>query len=175
VIFNLPAGDLHIQAYEGCHSRLPRHDGTPSLTAFSPHVATRRPLLRLLPDPTRSPVLTSSRPTFLDLHPLTSGSIRRVPGPYRTAPGSQPTSTQHTHTRHTHHRLPSLKALPLSPSLSIYQASLLFGVLALEKTALDFAPLPIHCFHQPQPSSSTSHHEPTRRRRRPTYPNGLDR
>jgi hypothetical protein len=130
--------------YAICHRRLLRRHGAPPLAALSPHVATFRPLLRLLPAPIRSHVFSSSWPTFFDLHTPRIGSIRRVSGPYRPAPGFR-FDTTHSHTT---------LALParfpfgpfLSPSPTSHLGSMLPRVLAPEETMLDFAPLPRRYF-----------------------------
>jgi hypothetical protein len=77
-----------------------RRDGTPSLATFLPRFPANRPLLQLLPAPIRSSIFSSLRPTFFDLHPLGTGSIRRVSSPHQPAPVSQQAPTQHTHTNH---------------------------------------------------------------------------
>jgi hypothetical protein len=105
----------------GCHRRSLRRDGTPSLAAFSPLVATSLPLFPLLQRTNRFPALSSSGPSSPDPHPPSIESIRRVSGPPRLAPGSQLTYQQNTHTQRQHYQLASPIVLPLRQAMPLNQ------------------------------------------------------
>jgi hypothetical protein len=90
----------------------------PPFAAFSPLAATRRPLKFLLVS-SRSSFFPSFRPSSLDLHPSSIGSLRCVPGPPRPNPGSPLTLSKHTHTQHRVSQLNALTALPSRPTLPL--------------------------------------------------------
>jgi hypothetical protein len=116
---------------------------------------------------------------FLDLHSPRTGSIRRASGPHQRALGFQLVSTPHTHTQCKHFHLDYPIDLPSRPTMPLtvtHYRTESYGRGDPNGNCAPsiFSPLfPIHFLPRSYFAPVISHLESTRRRRRPTYPDGL--